>query len=199
MIMSTDAWNTELDESTGSYSGIFAIRKPLDGEQVVEFVDKMQFIGIKIAGEGFLLSIDYINEIIMLPNITYVPNCAKYIEGVVNIRGTILPVVNLRKMMGMPKGDSTAATRIIICKEENLNVRVGLLVDNITFVIALLPDEVDSSSPPAAASGHEMLSGVSKHSSSVSGIMDLQKILTIAADGKMLSSEEEGSANDHAA
>jgi chemotaxis signal transduction protein len=102
-------------------------------------------------------------------------------------------------MMGMPKGDPTAATRIIICKEENLNVRVGLLVDNITFVVALLPDEVDSSSPPSAASGHEMLNGVSKHGSSVSGVLDLQKILAIAADGKALSSEEEAAADDHAA
>jgi purine-binding chemotaxis protein CheW len=197
--MSTDAWGNDLDDSSGGYNGLFAIRKSLDGEQSAEFVDKMQFIGIKIAGEGFLLSIDYINEIIMLPNITYVPNCAKYIEGVVNLRGTILPVVNLRKMMGMSKGDPTAATRIIICKEENLNVRVGLLVDNITFVVALLPDEVDSSSPPSAASGHEMLNGVSKHGSSVSGVLDLQKILSIASGGKALTTEEEGSADDHAA
>ncbi len=197
--MGVDAWGNELDESGSGYSGLFAIRKSLDGEQSAEFVDKMQFIGIKIAGEGFLLSIDYINEIIMLPNITYVPNSAKYIEGVVNLRGTILPVVNLRKMMGMPKGDPTAATRIIICKEENLNLRVGLLVDNITFVISLLPDDVDTSSPPSAASGHEMLNGVSKHGSSVSGVLDLQRILAIAADGKALSTDEDGASSDHAA
>ena len=197
--MGMDAWGNELDESGSGYSGLFAIRKSLDGEQSAEFVDKMQFIGIKIAGEGFLLSIDYINEIIMLPNITYVPNSAKYIEGVVNLRGTILPVVNLRKMMGMPKGDPTAATRIIICKEENLNLRVGLLVDNITFVISLLPDDVDTSSPPSAASGHEMLNGVSKHGSSVSGVLDLQRILAIAADGKALSTDEDGASSDHAA
>ena len=197
--MGMDAWGNELDESGSGYSGLFAIRKSLDGEQSAEFVDKMQFICSKIAGEGFLLSIDYINEIIMLPNITYVPNSAKYIEGVVNLRGTILPVVNLRKMMGMPKGDPTAATRIIICKEENLNLRVGLLVDNITFVISLLPDDVDTSSPPSAASGHEMLNGVSKHGSSVSGVLDLQRILAIAADGKALSTDEDGASSDHAA
>ena len=101
--------------------------------------------------------------------------------------------------MGMPKGDPTAATRIIICKEENLNLRVGLLVDNITFVISLLPDDVDTSSPPSAASGHEMLNGVSKHGSSVSGVLDLQRILAIAADGKALSTDEDGASSDHAA
>jgi purine-binding chemotaxis protein CheW len=197
--MGMDPWGQEIDESGGGYSGLFAIRKSLDGEQSTEFVDKMQFIGIKVGGEEFLMSIDFINEIIMLPNITYVPNSAQYIEGVVNLRGTILPVVNLRKMMGMKKGEPTPATRIIICKEENLNLKVGLLVDSITFVVALLPDEVDSSSPPSAASGHELLTGVSKHGSSVSGVLDLQKIINVAADGKTLEVEEEDAGQDHAA
>jgi purine-binding chemotaxis protein CheW len=196
--MSMNSWNDEVDESAVSYNGLFAIQKSLDGEQSTEFADKMQFIGIKIAAEEFLMSIDFINEIIMLPNITYVPNSAKYIEGVVNLRGTILPVINLRKMMGMKKGESTAATRIIICKEENLNVKVGLLVDSITFVVSLLPDEVDMTSPPSAASGHELLNGVSKHGSSVSGVLDLQKIIHASADGKTLETEEEHQAQDHA-
>jgi purine-binding chemotaxis protein CheW len=195
-----DPWGNELEDSSGGYNGLFAIRKSLDGEQSAEFVDKMQFIGIRIAGEEFLLSIDYINEIIMLPNITYVPNSAKYVEGVINLRGTILPVINVRKMMGMKRGEPTAATRIIICKDERLNIKVGLLVDSITFVVALLPDEIDSSAPPSAASGHELLNGVSKHGSGVSGVLDLDKILTIAAEGKALGSEDEGeSGEDHAA
>jgi purine-binding chemotaxis protein CheW len=194
-----DPWGQQIDDSAGSYSGLFAIRKSLDGEQFTEFVDKMQFIGIRVSSEEFLMSIDFINEIIMLQNITYVPNSAKYIEGVVNLRGTILPVINLRKMMGMKKGEPTPATRIIICKDETLNLKVGLLVDSITFVVALLPDEVDSSSPPSAASGHELLSGVSKHGSSVSGVLDLQKIIGIASDGKTLQIEDEESSQDHAA
>jgi purine-binding chemotaxis protein CheW len=192
-------WGNELEDSTGSYSGLFSIRKSLDGEQSAEFVDKMQFIGIRIAGEEFLLTIDYINEIIMLPNITYVPNSAKYIEGVVNLRGTILPVINVRKMMGMKRGEPTPATRIIICKEEKSNIKVGLLVDSITFVVSLLPDEIDSSSPPAAASGHELLSGVSKHGSGVSGVLDIEKILNIAADGRPLGSDEDGEAEEASA
>ena len=195
-----DPWGNELEDSSGGYNGLFAIRKSLDGEQSAEFVDKMQFIGIRIAGEEFLLSIDYINEIIMLPNITYVPNSAKYVEGVINLRGTILPVINVRKMMGMKRGEPSAATRIIICKDERLNIKVGLLVDSITFVVALLPDEIDASAPPSAASGHELLNGVSKHGSGVSGVLDLDKILTIAAEGKALGSEDEGeSGEDHAA
>jgi purine-binding chemotaxis protein CheW len=180
--MSTDPWGNEMNAGGGGYSGLFSIKKTLDGDTTHEYVDKHQFIGTKIGGEEFLLSIDAINEIIMLPHITYVPNCPKHIEGVVNLRGTILPVINLRKMMGMPRGEPTASTRIIICKEESLNIRVGLLVDHITFVVALLPDSIDTSSPPSSASGYDLLTGVSQEGPRVQGILDLVKILSLAAD-----------------
>ena len=197
--MSMDPWGNPIDAGSGGYDGVFAIRKSLDGEQSSEYEDKLRFIGIKIGGEEFLLSIDNINEIIMLPNITYVPNSAKYIEGVVNLRGIILPVINLRKMMGLARANVSPATRIIICKDETLGLRVGLLVDHITFVVSLLLDEIDTSMPPPAASGHEILSGVSKSGNIISGVLDLEKILTVAAEGKNLGSEDESAGEGHAA
>lgn len=186
-----NAWGAEQE---GEYNGLFAIRKSLDGEQSAEFVDKEQFIGIKVGKEEFLLTISVVNEIIMLPTITYVPNSPQYVEGVVNLRGTILPVINLRKMMGLSKGDVTSTTRIIICKDDSVNFKVGLLVDAITFVVSLLPDEIVKQSLPAGTADVDLISGVSKNGSKVVGIVELTKILTAAADGKSLSDEElEGS------
>ena len=182
-----DAWGSEQE---GEYNGLFAIRKSLDGEQSAEFVDKEQFIGIRIAKEEFLLTISVVNEIIMLPTITYLPNCPKFVEGVVNLRGTILPVINLRKMMGLPKGEVTSTTRIIICKDESVNFKVGLLVDAITFVVALLPDEIVKQSLPAGNAGADLISGIGKNGNKVMGIVDLGKILGVAADGKGLSEDE---------
>jgi chemotaxis signal transduction protein len=111
--MSTDVWGGDND---GEYNGLFAIRKSLDGEQSAEFVDKEQFIGIKIGREEFLLTIGVVNEIIMLPHITWVPNSAQFVEGVINLRGTILPVVNVRKIMRVPRGEVSSSNRVIICK-----------------------------------------------------------------------------------
>ena len=190
-----NAFGTEQD---GEYNGLFAIRKSLDGEQSAEFVDKEQFIGIKIGKEEFLLTISVVNEIIMLPTITYVPNSPKFVEGVVNLRGTILPVINIRKMMGLSKGEVTGTTRIIICKDDSVNFKVGLLVDAITFVVALLPDEIVRQSLPAGTSDADLISGISKSGSKVVGIVDLPKILTVAADGKNLS-DDEMQAHDEAA
>lgn len=197
--MNIDPWGNELDEGSNGYHGIFAIRKSLDGELAAEFIDKKRFIGVKIANEEFLVGIESINEIIMLPNITFVPHSAKYIEGVINLRGTILPVINVRKMMGLPKGSPTVSTRVIICRDETVNVKLGILVDSITRVVALGPDDIDLSAPPSAASGHELLTGVSKHSTPVCGIMSLEKILVIASDGKTIVAEDHTDAEHHEA
>lgn len=196
--MSMDPWGNEIDNG-GGYNGIFAIRKSLDGDNVAEFVDKQRFIGIGVGDEDFLMSIEYINEIMMLPVITFVPNSARYIEGVMNLRGTIIPVINLRKMMGLPQGETNASTRAIICKDNASNLRVAIVVDAIKRVVSLRPDDIDSSSPPLAASGYDLLSGVSRHNSNVSGVLSFDKILGIASDGKIQQSPEDNEDDQHTA
>lgn len=179
-------------------SSLFSIRKSLDGELTNEYVDKEQFIGVKIGKEEFLLTISVVSEIIMLPVITFVPNGPKYVEGVVNLRGTILPVINIRKMMGLSKCNVTSTTRIIICKDDSVAFKVGLLVDAITFVVSLVPDEIVRQSLPSNTGETELISAVSKSGSTVKGIIELGKILAVAADGKSILEDENKSAEDAA-
>ena len=193
--MSTDVWGGQND---GDYNGLFAIRKSLDGEQSAEFVDKEQFIGIKIGREEFLLTIGVVNEIIMLPHITWVPNGAPFIEGVINLRGTILPVVNVRKMMRVERGEVSSSNRVIICKSESNDVRIGILVDAITFVVALLPDEIVKQSLPSHAGDSDLLSGIGKNGTKVAGIIDMDKIIMAAANGKSLGDDNEAAVEESA-
>ncbi|MCX6124334.1 MAG: chemotaxis protein CheW [Proteobacteria bacterium] len=185
--MSMNPWG---GESNDDKVGLFTIRKSLDGEQTVEYVDKEQFIGVKIGKEEFLLSIDYVNEIIILPVVTYIPNSPKFVEGVINLRGTILPVINIRKMMGLSKAVVTSTTRVIVCRDESINFKVGLLVDAITFVVALLPAEIVQQSLPSGTSDTELITRISKSGSVVKGIVDLAKILHTAAEGRSLSGDD---------
>jgi purine-binding chemotaxis protein CheW len=181
------------------HSGLFTIRKSLDGETSAEFVDKEQLIGIRVGQEEFLLNIAVVNEIVMLPNITYVPNSLKFIEGVINLRGTILPVINLRKMMGLPQGETSAATRIIICKDDSIAIRVGLIVDAITFVVALLPEEIVPQTLTSGTPDSELISGISRSGTTVKGIIDLVKIMSVTSEGRNLSEDEESGSEDAAA
>lgn len=158
-------------------TSIFAIHGDLDGETTdqTEFVEREQFIGLVIGGEQFLFPISAVREIIMLIPITFVPNAPKYIEGVINLRGSILPAVNMRKMMGFPRGEVTAAARMIVVRFQEVNC--ALLVDGITYVTALLPSEIQQQSLPGKGGGAEFIGGIAKHGNKVCGIIDMTRIL----------------------
>ena len=141
-----------------SKDGIFAIHGDLDGQNDDEFQDRDQFIGLKVGQEEFLLPIANIREIIMVAPITYMPFSPEYIDGVFNLRGSIVPIVNSRKLLGLARGELTAASRIIVTKSES--VTFGLIVDGITYVRNLLPNEVELRSLPGKSVGSEFITSI---------------------------------------
>lgn len=160
-------------------SALFAVHGDLDGEKKSEFQEREQFIGLVVGGEEFLLPIAVVSEIIMLTPITYVPNAPEFVDGVINLRGKIIPAINMRKMMAMPRGEPTVASRIIIAKHEEITF--GLLVDGITYVVALLPAEVEHQNLPGKGSGADYIGGVAKHGQKIQGIIDHARVLRSAA------------------
>ena len=156
---------------------MFAIHGDLDGDQVKkgEFIEREQFIGLLVGKEEFFLPIAAVREIIMLVPITYVPNAPQFIDGIMNLRGNILPAVNLRKMMGLPRGDVTASARVIVVRNEESTY--ALLVDGITYVIALTPSEIEQQTLPGKGPGAELIGSLANHGSKVTGIIDVTRIL----------------------
>ena len=171
-----------------SKDGIFAIHGDLDGQNKDEFQDRDQFIGIKIGKEEFLLPIAHVREIIMIAPITYVPFSPEFIDGVFNLRGSIVPIVNTRKLLGVQRGGITAASRIIVTRYDNINF--GLIVDGITYVRNLLPTEVEQRTLPGKGTGAEFITSICKQDNYICGILDLARILTVAAAGANLSSDD---------
>ncbi|MCB9229006.1 MAG: purine-binding chemotaxis protein CheW [Deltaproteobacteria bacterium] len=173
-------WDHGNSRSGVQGSGIFAIRGNLDGETEEEFTEKEQFIGLKIGDEEFYLPIAAVNEIVMLIPITYVPQSGKMIEGVINLRGTILPAINLRKMMGLKKGTVTPATRIIIVRHNDM--LIGLIVDTITYVHSIYPSEIETQTLPGKGMGSDLVTRISKNGSNITGILDISKIFSHASE-----------------
>ena len=186
-----------MDFEAGSDGGIFALRGNLDGELVKDFVERTQYIGLMIGSEEFLAPIASVDEIIMLTPITYVPKGPKFVDGVINLRGQIVPAVNLRKMMGLPRGEPQASSRVVIVRE--LGLRVGLVVDAITYVVSLLPGQVENQKLSSKGLGAELIAAISKHDNKVTGILDLPMVIHMAAGGKLADEEEAESSEDHAA
>lgn len=156
---------------------MFAIRGDLDGgKDSLDFTATKQFIGLLLGQEEFLLPIEVTNEIIMMNQLTYVPRAPLYIEGVINLRGTILPAINLRKMLGLPNGEPSTHSRIIITHYEE--VMFGLIVDGITYVISLNEEQLQQQSLPGRKSGADLISTISKRGNKVNGVIDIAKVLS---------------------
>jgi len=110
-----------------------------------------------------------------------VPNAGPLVDGVINLRGSIVPAINMRKMIGFSRGEATSNARMIITREQD--VTFGLIVDGITYVVALLPNEVESQTLPGHGKGAEFIGSMSKQGHKIHGIVDLARILKhIAGD-----------------
>ncbi len=163
------------DKNRREYS-MFSIRGDLDGGKASQdFANIRQFIGLLIGKEEFLLPIEVTNEIIMMNQLTFVPRAPRFIEGVINLRGTIMPAINLRRMMNMPNEMPTSQSRIIIAHSEE--VMVGLIVDGITYVISVGAEQLQQQSLPNKGTGAELISWISKRGTQVNGVFDIAKVL----------------------
>jgi purine-binding chemotaxis protein CheW len=156
---------------------MFTIHKELDNDTPQQkYADKEQFIGLLIGSEEYMLSILTIREILLLPDIAYVPNTPDLIEGVINLRGTILPAISMRKLMGMPRPESIKSARIVIAKQDS--TFFGLIVDGITNVVSLLPKDIQTHNLPKHGTEAEFIGSICKLHTKVKGILDLNKVVS---------------------
>jgi len=108
-----------------------------------------QFVAFKIGDEKFGVSISQVQEIIWLVDITHVPNVQHYIEGIVNLRGNVLPVMDIRKRFHLANIAQTDSSSIIVVDVENR--KTGMIVDSVSNVLRLTRDAI--SPPPPIISG----------------------------------------------
>jgi purine-binding chemotaxis protein CheW len=103
----------------------------------------IRFLAFKLSGDEFALPIDAVDEVARVPeHITRLPKTPKFLEGVVNLRGVVLPVVDQRRRFDMPACENTAGRRLIVVRSEQH--RAGLIVDSVTEVLRCSPDAITS-------------------------------------------------------
>jgi len=141
-------------------------------------LDKAQIVTFNLGKEEFALNIADIQEIIKMQPFTPVPLTPEYVEGVMNIRGNIIPVINLRIKMNFTKREVNSRTRIIVVNFENR--RVGLIVDNMNEVVGIEPEKLQ---PPPLESADESESKSFEAlyilEERIISILDIQKILEL--------------------
>jgi len=140
----------------------------------------VQLVSFMLDDVEYGIDILAVHEILRMPDITRLPNTPVYVRGVINLRGNVIPVVDVRERFGLSKAKITDLTRIIVVEiGEKL---VGLLVDNVYQVVRMPEKNID---PPS-----DLIEGVSEEF--IKGIGRLQdRLIVILNLGNILFSEEE--------
>ncbi len=134
----------------------------------------LRHIGFRLNTDDFLLDMKFVREIIMLPKITFLPRSDRAVEGVFAIRGEIIPIVNLRRILGMPEGKREASTRAIILQTERGGL--GLIVDDITEFVWVNESSIQILDQNFFGERYHFLSGVSKIGAKMCGVLDVEKL-----------------------
>lgn len=136
-----------------------------------------QLVVFAIGNEEFGVEIGQVREIVRLVQITYLPKAPEFIEGVVNLRGQVLPVIDLAKRLGISSHPRTEATRIVVIEVENNTV--GMIVDSVSEVLRLSSEDVDEVPMLVDTEIPEhYIRGVGKLKDRLLVLLDLDKILT---------------------
>jgi purine-binding chemotaxis protein CheW len=123
--------------------------------------------------ETFAVPLVEVQEIIRLPDIVEVPLSAAHLKGLANLRGSVLPVISLRRIFGMPETASDDSTRVVVM---NAGTPIGFIVDRMERVIAADPREIESVSTIRATVEAELLHGVVKREDGMVMILDTAKL-----------------------
>lgn len=107
--------------------------------------EEQQIVLCELAGELYGVDIARVEEIIRLPEITRVPRAPRAVEGVINLRGTVIPVVDLRKVLGLVQSEPTKSSRVVVV--EVGEDTIGMIVDAVTEVLRVPAASVE---PPSA-------------------------------------------------
>jgi purine-binding chemotaxis protein CheW len=148
--------------------------------------DLQQIIGFRVADEEFGLDILRVQEIIRLPQLTRVPNSADFVEGVINLRGKIIPVVSLRKRFGLREAPSDNQARIVVV--EASEIVLGFVVDSVSQVLTISAGTIE---PPPLLGKVECnyVSGVSKVGERLIIILDVDRLILATKDSLTTSGE----------
>ncbi len=146
-------------------------------ERFGELDDTLHFVGFQFGSEEYGIEIKLIQEIIMVGNITIVPGVSSYYEGVINLRGNIVPVINLREKLNMPPHPIDIDSRIIIMDIEEMTV--GFLVDRITQVIRLPEHNIEQPTASFGGIAVEFLNGLGRmgEDEGIVGLLNVGRII----------------------
>lgn len=148
-----------------------------------ELVTENKVIVFQLKDEEFAVSVQQVGGIERMVTITRVPNTADFVKGVINLRGVVTPIIDLRTRLGIEESPYNESTRIIIVNLEEMEV--GLIVDAANDVIDIPSTVIEPAPEVIGAVNADYIDGVAKLDNRLLILLDLKKVLTNEEIGEL--------------
>lgn len=154
----------------------YTSKKALTENEGKEMLQEVQLACFRVGSELYALDIMRIKEIIRPQKLTPVPKAPSFIEGVINLRGSVIPVADMRKRFDQPIDEDTRKNRIVICSLAGRNI--GLLVDEVKEVKRFTRKEIAPSPQFIQGAQADYFLGVARRDDDLIMLVDLEKVLS---------------------
>ena len=136
-----------------------------------------RYVLFTLAGSRYAVSVPHVLEISKVPPVTPVPNVPTWIRGIVNVRGEILSVIDVRSLLGCTETHQGEENRMLVVKTRGDEIMTSLVVDQVMGIIPLSTTRLDTSTAPTPDKATPYLSGVYEHGNQVVAVFDLERFL----------------------
>lgn len=152
----------------------------MEVKELKENENGQNFLAFYLDGENYGFPILKVNEVIVLPKITPIPKSQAHIKGVINLRGQIIPIVDLRAALDMSEVEYGQETCVIVVKVEvdKVEKMVGFIVDSVSEVFEIPASNIEKSSCCGEALNNSFLQGIGKVKDKIIMLLDIDKVLS---------------------
>ena len=135
-----------------------------------------QLVIFELASESYGIEIAHVESIIKIQEITRVPKCPDFVEGITNLRGTVLPVIDLAKRFGIPEQKRNNDTRIIVVSLDSM--KVGMIVTAVSEVLTIDDSVIDPAPAIVTTINSSFISGIARIEKRLIIMLNLDQILS---------------------
>ena len=139
-----------------------------------------KYLTFHLGDEGYGLEILKVQEIIGMLEITKIPQTPNYVKGVINLRGKVIPVIDLRLKFGMPEQELTRKTCIIVVQVQKSDTAliIGIVVDEVSEVLNISGEQIEAAPSLGMQVNTHFILGMAKTESAVKILLDIEKVLS---------------------
>jgi purine-binding chemotaxis protein CheW len=135
-----------------------------------------QMVVFELGNEFYGVDIAAVEGIIKMQAITKMPQAPAFVEGITNLRGSVVPVIDLRTRFGLPRQEASKETRIITIVMDG--TKIGMVVDGVSEVLSVPDDSIEPPPPMVTTVNSAFIKGIAKMTDRLVIILDLGKVLT---------------------